>query len=100
LLGAGALCLGGFFIYAPQALIGIASANLATKRAAATAVGLTGLFGYLSTTVSGKGFAAVQKWGGWDAALILLILCAAIGTVLFALAWGAKASGYAEEKKM
>jgi sugar phosphate permease len=98
LLGATALCFGGFFIYAPQALIGIASANLATKRAAATAVGFTGLFGYLSSVVSGWGFGKLVQKHGWDAGLLLLIGCAAVGTVLFALAWGAKASGYAEEK--
>src|SRR5262249_18044041 len=40
------LCAAGFFIYGPQCLVGIAVAKLATKRAAATAVGLTGLFGY------------------------------------------------------
>ena len=40
------LCLAGFFIYGPQALVGIHAANLATKRAAATAIGLTGLFAY------------------------------------------------------
>jgi len=51
-----ALLMGaGFFIYGPQALIGIAAANLATKRAAATASGFTGIFGYLSTIVSGWG---------------------------------------------
>ena len=36
----------GFFIYGPQALVGIAAANIATKRAAATAGGFCGLFGY------------------------------------------------------
>ena len=45
----------GFFIYGPQALVGIAAANIATKRAAATAGGFCGLFGYGSTIVSGWG---------------------------------------------
>ena len=43
------LCMIGFFVYGPQSLIGAAAANMATKRAAAAAVGLTGFFGYLST---------------------------------------------------
>ncbi len=55
------LCAAGFFIYGPQCLVGIAAANLATKRAAATAVGLTGFFGYLSTILSGWGFGALVK---------------------------------------
>ena len=49
------LAMAGFFIYGPQALIGIAAANQATKKAAATANGLTGIFGYLSVAVSGLG---------------------------------------------
>jgi len=39
------LMAAGFFIYGPQALVGIAAANMATKRAAATAGGFNGLFG-------------------------------------------------------
>ena len=50
------LCAAGFCIYGPQALIGIAAANQATKKAAATANGLTGLFGYASTA----------RFGAWD----------------------------------
>src|SRR5690606_12948781 len=55
LLNTAVLCCAGFLIYGPQALVGISVANLATKRAAATAIGLTGLFGYASTILSGWG---------------------------------------------
>ena len=89
------LCAAGFFIYGPQSLIGIAAAKLATKRAAATAVGLTGLFGYLSTVLSGWGLGALVQWQGWDAGFAALLAVAAIGTLLTAAAWGAKADGYA-----
>ena len=88
------LCTAGFFIYGPQSLIGIAAAKLATKRAAATAVGLTGLFGYLSTVLSGWGLGALVEWKGWDAGFAALLVVAVIGTVLTAAAWGAKADGY------
>jgi len=88
------LCAAGFFIYGPQCLVGIAAANLATKRAAATAVGLTGFFGYLSTILSGWGFGALVKNKGWDAGFGGLLVVAAIGTVVFAAAWQAKAHGY------
>jgi OPA family glycerol-3-phosphate transporter-like MFS transporter/OPA family sugar phosphate sensor protein UhpC-like MFS transporter len=89
------LCSTGFFIYGPQCLIGIAAANLATKRAAATAVGLTGLFGYLSTVLSGWGLGTLVKHHGWDAGFAGLVVIAAIGIFVFALAWPAKAHGYA-----
>ncbi|MES2705967.1 MAG: MFS transporter [Verrucomicrobiota bacterium] len=95
-LGAGLLCAAGFFIYGPQALIGIAVANLATKRAAATAAGFTGIFGYASTLVSGVGLGWLVQHHGWDAAFEALVIISGIGTLLFALSWKAKAHGYAE----
>jgi hypothetical protein len=88
------LCASGFFIYGPQCLIGIAVANLATKRAAATAVGLTGLFGYFSKTLSGVGLGTLVEHYGWDAGFVGLVVIAAIGTMVFILAWPAKAHGY------
>ena len=91
------LCAAGFFIYGPQCLIGIAAAKLATKRAAATAVGLTGLFGYASTVLSGWGLGMLVERHGWNAGFVGLIAIAAVGTLLFALAWPAKAHGYAVE---
>ncbi len=65
------LCLAGFFIYGPQSLIGTAAANLATKRAAAAAVGVTGVFGYLSTTLSGVGIGALVQHYGSNASSIV-----------------------------
>lgn len=92
----GLLCMGGFFIYGPQALIGIAVANLATKRAAATAAGFTGIFGYASTIVSGWGLGILVQKYGWDAGFQLIVGAGLVGTLLFAAAWPAKAHGYAE----
>jgi OPA family glycerol-3-phosphate transporter-like MFS transporter/OPA family sugar phosphate sensor protein UhpC-like MFS transporter len=88
------LCASGFFIYGPQCLIGIGAAKLATKQAAATAVGLTGFFGYLSTVLSGWGLGALVQWQGWEVGFVGLLVVAGIGTLLFAAAWGAKADGY------
>jgi phosphoglycerate transporter family protein len=89
------LALAGFFIYGPQALIGITAANLATKRAAATAAGFTGLFGYASTIVSGWGLGLLVQRSGWEVAFGALLGIGAIGTFMFLLAWSAKAHGYA-----
>jgi len=90
----GLLCATGFFVYGPQCLLAIACANLATKRAAATAVGLTSIFGYASTVLSGWGMGYLVHHYGWDAGLLFLVACAAIGTLLFILVWPAKAHGY------
>jgi OPA family glycerol-3-phosphate transporter-like MFS transporter/OPA family sugar phosphate sensor protein UhpC-like MFS transporter len=88
------LCAAGFFIYGPQCLVGVAVAKLATKRAAATAVGLTGLFGYFSTILSGWGLGWLVKHYGWNAGFAGLMAVAVIGTLLFLVCWQAKADGY------
>jgi len=88
----------GFFIYGPQCLLAVTAANLATKRAAATAIGLTSIFGYASTVLSGWGLGALVQHYGWSVAFEGLIIVAALGSLLFALAWPAKAHGYGAEK--
>lgn len=85
------LCLGGigFSIYGPQFLVGVLVADQATKRATASAVGLSGFFGYLSGAVSGMGLAhVVEKWG-WDGGFTLIAGCSAFAVVPFALCWNA-----------
>ena len=90
------LCAAGFCIYGPQALIGIAAANQATKHAAATANGLTGLFGYASTLVSGVGLGYVAQHYGWNLAYVGILVMALVGMAGFLLMWGARANGYDE----
>jgi sugar phosphate permease len=96
LAATGFLMIAGFFIYGPQALIGITAANLATKRAAATAAGFTGLFGYASTLVSGWGLGKLVDQAGWNVAFGALLSVGAVGLFMFILAWPAKAHGYEE----
>jgi sugar phosphate permease len=86
----------GFFVYGPQSLVAVIVANLATKRAAATAVGLTSIFGYASTVASGWGLGTLVQHYGWRPAFISLIAVAACGALLFAAALPAKAHGYDE----
>ena len=84
------LCVLGFFIYGPQFLVGVMTADQSTKHAAATAIGLTGLFGYASSIVSGWGLGYTVQHHGWDGGFALLVGCAVLGTALFSLAWNAK----------
>jgi OPA family glycerol-3-phosphate transporter-like MFS transporter/OPA family sugar phosphate sensor protein UhpC-like MFS transporter len=93
----GIMCLSGFFIYGPQALIGISVANLATKRAAATAVGLTGIFGYGSTVLSGWGLGLLVQKYGWDRGFLAMFVVGVLATITFVVAWNAKAHGYATD---
>ncbi|HOC01175.1 MAG TPA: MFS transporter [Verrucomicrobiota bacterium] len=91
------LSLAGFFIYGPQALVGIVVANLATKRLAATAIGFTSIFSYASTLVSGWGLGALVQHHGWDVTLAGLTGMVGLGTLFFALVWPAQVHGYAAD---
>jgi OPA family glycerol-3-phosphate transporter-like MFS transporter/OPA family sugar phosphate sensor protein UhpC-like MFS transporter len=90
LISALLLFLIGFSIYGPQSLVGIIAANLATKRAAATAIGITGFFGYASTVLSGWGLGVLVQYGGWDAGFFALIVSACFATILFGFTWNAR----------
>ena len=77
----------GFFIYGPQCLIAVIAANMVPKKVAAAAVGLTGLFGYLSTVISGWGLGAIVDKFGWNTGFLMLAISAAIGMLLFVISW-------------
>ena len=91
------LALAGFLIYGPQALLGVTAANIATKKAASSAVGLIGFMSYLSTIITGVGFGALaDKFGGWSWIFITIGGLAVVGAVLILTIWGLK-EGSAEE---
>ena len=71
-----------------------ATVNLATKRAAATAIGFTSIFAYASTVLSGWGLGLLVQRQGWDMGLAGLVTVAGVGALLFVLAWPAKPHGY------
>jgi OPA family glycerol-3-phosphate transporter-like MFS transporter len=78
-----ALIMIGFFIYGPVMLIGLYALESVPKKAAGTAAGLTGLFGYLGGAVSANivlGF-TVDSFG-WDGGFVLL-LCSCLLSILF-----------------
>lgn len=89
----------GFFIYGPQALVGIVSANMATKRAAASASGLTGTFGYASSLVSGVGIGFIMDTWGDNYVFVAIAGFAILGMLTFLFAWKAKAVGLTERTK-
>jgi sugar phosphate permease len=81
----------GFAVYGPQFLVGVMVADLATKRAAGTAVGLSGLLGYLSSVFSGFAFGGIAQKYGWNAAFGLVLISSVLACVPFVLTWNAKA---------
>jgi OPA family glycerol-3-phosphate transporter-like MFS transporter/OPA family sugar phosphate sensor protein UhpC-like MFS transporter len=81
----------GFFDYGPQFLVGVMMADMATKQAAATAIGLSGFFGYMSGLVSGWGMGWILQHQGWDGGFRMLVGCAILGAAFFACCWNATA---------
>lgn len=78
----------GFLIYGPVMLIGVHALDLVPKKAAGTAAGLTGLFGYLGGAVfanAAMGF-VVESYG-WDGGFIILIASCLLAIFFTAITW-------------
>ncbi len=82
----------GFFVYGPQMLVAVAAADFATKVASASAVGLTGLFGYLGATLCGIGTGVLVDTYGWNGALWFYGISAVIGCALLSTTWARTAA--------
>jgi OPA family glycerol-3-phosphate transporter-like MFS transporter len=78
----------GFLIYGPVMLIGVHALDLVPKKAAGTAAGFTGLFGYVGGAVSANIVigALVDRYG-WDAGFALIAFACTAAIVLLALSW-------------
>ncbi len=78
----------GFLIYGPVMLIGLQALDLVPKKAAGTAAGLTGLFGYFGGAFAANIAigAAVDRFG-WDGGFWLLFGSCLASVILFAIVW-------------
>jgi len=88
------ICI-GFLIYGPVMLIGVHALDLVPKKAAGTAAGLTGLFGYLGGAVFANiamGF-VVDAWG-WDGGFVVLIGACVMAIILIAMGWRHEKNGH------
>ena len=84
----------GFFIYVPVMFSGVMALDLTSKKAAATAAGFVGLFGYVGgRVIQGKGLGVIAQNYGWDAGLYAIIVCIVLGIVLLSFLWNVKPRG-------
>lgn len=82
----------GFFIYGPIMLIGLQALDMVPKKAAGTAAGFTGFFGYVfGTAVSGTGVGWLADGWGWNGVIISMLCCAVLTMVFSALTLGHRA---------
>jgi phosphoglycerate transporter family protein len=80
----------GFFVHGPMLLVAVAAVDFSTKKAAATAVGLTGLFGYIGAFIANYGTGLISERWGWDYVIYFYLASALIGTVLLLLTWNSR----------
>lgn len=91
-----------FFIYGPQALLGVSCSQYATKMASGSANGFCGIFCYAATIISGIGFGymADNPDLGWNAVFIVAIAFGILGTILLLTLWNAPADGYKRARQI
>ena len=78
----------GFLIYGPVMLIGVHALDLVPKKAAGTAAGLTGLFGYLGGAVfANAAMGYVVDSYGWDGGFMVLIASCFLAVIFTGLTW-------------
>lgn len=81
------MALLGFFVYGPQILVGVASADFSSKKAIGTANGLAGTMGYLGSGISGVCVGFISDRWGWDMVFMFFIVSAVFGSLFFYLTW-------------
>lgn len=96
------IVLSSFFVYGPQALLGVSASQYATKKASASANGFVGIFCYAATLISGVGFGwmAGNESMGWNAVFIVTFIFGILGALILALMWNAPADGYRKADKV
>ena len=66
----------GFFVYGPIMIIGLHALDLVPKKAAGTAAGFTGFFGYVfGSAIAGTGVGWIADQWGWNGVLITRVVC-------------------------
>lgn len=82
----------GFFIFGPQMLIGVAATELSHKKAAGTATGFTGWFGYIGAALAGGPIGIMVKKFGWEGYFVILLVCSMVALLGLMPLWRIKAN--------
>lgn len=83
-----ALFVAGFGIYIPKTLIGATAIQLTNKKAAATASGLTGLFGYMGDAFFSQPVVALlSPKRNWDNVFYYFYACLIVAIIALAFLW-------------
>jgi OPA family glycerol-3-phosphate transporter-like MFS transporter len=76
----------GFLVYGPIMMIGLHSLDLVPKKAAGTAAGLTGLFGYVfGSAIAGTGVGWIADRWDWTGVFITMVVCCVLAIAFVSL---------------
>jgi len=82
----------GFFIYGPIMLIGLQALDMVPKKAAGTAAGFTGFFGYVfGSAFAGTGVGWIADHWGWGGVIGTMCVCSGLAMAFSALTLGHRA---------
>lgn len=83
----------GFFVYGPIMIIGLHALDLVPKKAAGTAAGFTGFFGYVfGSAIAGAGVGWIADHWGWGGVFATMIVCCLLTIVFSAMTLGHRAT--------
>jgi MFS transporter, OPA family, glycerol-3-phosphate transporter len=81
----------GFLIYGPIMIIGLHALDLVPKKAAGTAAGFTGFFGYVfGSAIAGTGVGWIADRWGWQAVFATMVACCVLTILCCALTLGGR----------
>ena len=81
----------GFLIYGPIMIIGLHALDLVPKKAAGTAAGFTGFFGYVfGSAIAGSGVGWIADHFGWAGVFVTMVACCVLTIAFTALTLGDK----------
>lgn len=84
----------GFLIYGPVMLIGLQALDYVPKKAAGTAAGLTGLFGYVFGALTANALLGlIVDNFGWDIGFIILTVVSILAMLSFIYTWNKRGQG-------
>lgn len=79
----------GFLIYGPIMIIGLHALDLVPKKAAGTAAGFTGFFGYVfGSAIAGTGVGWIADRWGWNGVFVTMVACCVLTMAFAALTLG------------
>jgi len=79
----------GFLIYGPIMIIGLHALDLVPKKAAGTAAGFTGFFGYVfGSAIAGTGVGWIADRWGWNGVFVTMVACCVLTIAFVALTLG------------